>query len=290
MSNQVLPPLPHSPGVGARRKGQRVLPTLPLSAFTPPNTGTSEQFPLAASPNTIHPSKVIDAQVATPAGDLSKWKQETATVLEGKVAGVVVSLGGDDVEKYIEQYVLLFMNGTHLSSIPYIIRIISLFFSLFFFFLTIRYSSSTSPTPIIAILVPFNLEDGIPATPPPYLTSSKAHQPRIVLSAIFTKSTPKAIEALKWALDNGFHVDLDVQANLRDNEGEWEALEEFFSNAISRSDSIPQGKVILCTSPYFLLSPHLPNTTELISSPFNGSNLIQFILYLYIYSEYFTPT
>lgn len=105
MSNQALPPLPHSPGVGARRKGPRVFPTLPLSAFTPPNTGTSEQFPLAASPNTIHPSKVIDAQVITPAGDLSKWKEETAIALEGRAAGVVISLSGDDIQKSISKYV-----------------------------------------------------------------------------------------------------------------------------------------------------------------------------------------
>jgi hypothetical protein len=33
------PNLPISPGVGARRKGPKSLPTLPLSAFSAPNTG-----------------------------------------------------------------------------------------------------------------------------------------------------------------------------------------------------------------------------------------------------------
>lgn len=39
----VLPPQPTSPGVGIRRKGPKSHPSLPLSAFTPPNSGTSER-------------------------------------------------------------------------------------------------------------------------------------------------------------------------------------------------------------------------------------------------------
>ena len=99
-----LPPMPLSPGVGARRKGPKTLPKLPLSVFTPPPTGSSDNFPRPPSPSTIHPEKVIDAHVVSPGGDLSKWQQETGQVLSGKLAGAVVSLAGtepSEIEKAI---------------------------------------------------------------------------------------------------------------------------------------------------------------------------------------------
>ena len=106
-SPAAIPPVPPSPGVAARRKGPKghVLPTLPLSAFTPPNTGTSDQFPLPPSPSAINPEKVIDANVITPSGDLAQWKEEIGRELEDdKIAGVVVNLTGvssDALEKTI---------------------------------------------------------------------------------------------------------------------------------------------------------------------------------------------
>ncbi len=54
---------PISPGVGARRRGPKSLPTLPLSAFSPPDTGISDSFPLPQSPTTVHPERVVDANV-----------------------------------------------------------------------------------------------------------------------------------------------------------------------------------------------------------------------------------
>lgn len=65
-----IPATPPSPGVGARRtKGPKNLPKLPLSAFSPPNSGVSESFPLPASPSTVHPDRVVDASVAGTAVD-----------------------------------------------------------------------------------------------------------------------------------------------------------------------------------------------------------------------------
>ena len=58
-----------SPSVGARRKGAKVLPKLPLSAFTPPNTGTSDSFPGPPSPSTLRPAEIVDVYAA---GDLGK--------------------------------------------------------------------------------------------------------------------------------------------------------------------------------------------------------------------------
>lgn len=109
---------------------------------------------------------------------------------------------------------------------------------------------SASQTSILAVLVPFSLEGGAPATTPAYLNNG-SQKPQIILSSSFTKNTPAAAEALKWALDNGFSIDIDVQTNLKDSESEWEALEDLFAKAMPHeSDETvpkPKGKVILCT-------------------------------------------
>ncbi|KAJ7091284.1 hypothetical protein C8R44DRAFT_955517 [Mycena epipterygia] len=95
-----IPPVPLSPGVGTRRKGPKALPRLPLSAFSPPNSGTSERFPLPASPSTIHPESVVDAHVvASPAS----WKKEAGQALNGRIGGVVVSLPATDPEKFVAE-------------------------------------------------------------------------------------------------------------------------------------------------------------------------------------------
>jgi len=87
-------PVPPSPGVGLRRKGPKDLPKLPLSAFSGPNTAGSESFPLAPSPSTIHPEKILDGNVAISSGDLtlSKWSSEAGQIFGNKLAGVVALL------------------------------------------------------------------------------------------------------------------------------------------------------------------------------------------------------
>lgn len=94
-------PLP-SPGVGARRKGPKSLPKLPLSVFTPPNTGASDKFPLAPSPSAVHPSRVVDAQVQFNNASLTTWAAEVNNVFGSKIDGIVVSLAGGDPSQPIE--------------------------------------------------------------------------------------------------------------------------------------------------------------------------------------------
>ncbi|KAI0070714.1 hypothetical protein K474DRAFT_1574549, partial [Panus rudis PR-1116 ss-1] len=207
-------PVPPSPGVGARRRGPKgqLLPTLPLSAFSPPNTGTSEQFPLAPDPTTINPQKVIDANVRVPGGDLSQWKKEIGKALEPeKIGGIVVNLTGtpeDEIEKTVKEL-----------------------------------SASSSSENIIAILVPFSLENGAPSTTPSYLSTTS--NPPVVLATTYKGPSPKSAAALRWALENGFTVDLDIAANLREGEGGWEALESLFGEAVPHGSPTPGGKVIL---------------------------------------------
>lgn len=118
--SSILPPIPPSPGVGERRKGPKNLPRLPLSAFSPPNTGTSERFPLAPDPSVVHPTKVLDAHFVdvglSPTGVKVEKKEEKGEEgreewVKEKLEGVVLSLAGlkndAEVEAAIERYVSL---------------------------------------------------------------------------------------------------------------------------------------------------------------------------------------
>lgn len=88
-----LPNPPPSPGVGARRRGPKNLPKLPLTAFSPPNTGVSDKFPLAPSPSVVHPTKLLDAHVCSRDTQLATWTQETSSMSSGvETIGVVLVL------------------------------------------------------------------------------------------------------------------------------------------------------------------------------------------------------
>ncbi|PIL33939.1 hypothetical protein GSI_03647 [Ganoderma sinense ZZ0214-1] len=211
MSAVALPPTPKSPGVGARRKDPKQLPTLPLSVFTPPNTGTSDKFPGQPSPSTLHPEEIIDAHVLNASGDLAGWKSETGQTIGGRVRGIVLSLHGaqeTDVEKVVQDA-----------------------------------ASASSSTPILAIAVPFKLEDGAPASPPPYLASGSSSKPTIALTTTFTKPSQAAIDALSWALAQKFTVNIDVQSDLQ-QEGGWEALVDLITKATA-SPGAKKGKTVL---------------------------------------------
>jgi hypothetical protein len=93
-----LPNPPMSPGVGARRKGPKSLPTLPLSAFSPPNTGMSDSFPLPQSPSTVHPDRVVDASVR---GSILEWKEQTNGSLASRVSAIVVKTSENELERFV---------------------------------------------------------------------------------------------------------------------------------------------------------------------------------------------
>ncbi|KAJ3570271.1 hypothetical protein NP233_g4512 [Leucocoprinus birnbaumii] len=88
-----------NPGsIQGRRKGPKQLPRLPLSVFTPPNSGTSDRFPLPPSPSTVHPENVVDAHVVGDPG-LQKWQQEAGGTLGSRAYGVVISSSADKAEE-----------------------------------------------------------------------------------------------------------------------------------------------------------------------------------------------
>ncbi|KAI0328394.1 hypothetical protein GY45DRAFT_1372421 [Cubamyces sp. BRFM 1775] len=233
MSTAALPPTPKSPSVGARRKGPKALPKLPMSAFTPPNTGTSDKFPLAPSPSSLQPTEVIDAHVIAPNGDLSSWKSQVGQNLGGRLRGVVLSLHGVqpvEVEKIVLLLVFACGSAPQIAYAP-------LHSS------SVQASASNSSTPVLAIAVPFALEDGVPSSPPSYIANAGSSKPSIVLSTTFKTPSPAAIEALAWALTQGYTVNIDVQCDLQ-HESSWEALEDLLTKATTSSES-SKGKIIL---------------------------------------------
>ncbi|KAG6845893.1 hypothetical protein H0H87_000699 [Tephrocybe sp. NHM501043] len=202
MSSNTPPPL----SKGTRPRPPK--PRLPLSAFSPPNTGTGESFPLPPSPTTTHPSSIIDANVIVASGslDLSLWKGEAGSVLGSRADGIVLSLPGADLEKVVKQL-----------------------------------ASAELSVPVISLSVPFKLEDETQSFPS-YLSAVPTS-----LSTVFNDSTPKGIASLRWALERGRPVDIDIQAAISDIV--LESFEDIISNATAGLTKVPP--IVLCT---FLLS------------------------------------
>ncbi|KIM30690.1 hypothetical protein M408DRAFT_328214 [Serendipita vermifera MAFF 305830] len=76
-----------------RNKPAKAIPRLPMSAFSPPNSGTGERFPLPPSPTTVHPTTVLDSSAAISSIDtLGTYTAALGTSLSSRLSGVVVSV------------------------------------------------------------------------------------------------------------------------------------------------------------------------------------------------------
>ncbi|KIJ67883.1 hypothetical protein HYDPIDRAFT_173620 [Hydnomerulius pinastri MD-312] len=175
------PPLP-SPGlISGRRKGAKNHPRLPLSAFSPPNTGTSESFPLPPTPSSVVPEGVVDSHLeVTPEEYKAVLSQKETT----GVTGTVLTVKGQKPEDLVNW----------LQDCGY------------------GRLSSVSDTRILSVLVPFTLEDTPPSEVPAYL--SPAQRPLATLATTFTGANPVAAESLRWALQHSKVVDIDVQGDI----------------------------------------------------------------------------
>jgi hypothetical protein len=217
MATLSTPPI--SPGVGARRRGPKSLPTLPLSAFSPPNTGISDSFPLPQSPTTVHPESIVDASVRC---SIPEWKEQIngSSLGGGRVGAVVVKTKASS-ESELEGFV---------------------FVTRFFFFLNYQFDrrhrlesqASQAGVTVLAVSVPFNLESGtVPSVP-----STKFP---VIFSVSFESTSDAAVAALRAALSAGHTVEIDVQGSGEDN---WERLEDLLTKATA--DGLDTGLIILC--------------------------------------------
>lgn len=202
---------PVSPGVGARRKGPKSLPTLPLSAFSAPNTGISESFPLPPSPSTVHPDRVVDASVR---GSILEWKEQTSGALGGRIRAIIVKASDSELEAFV----------VSLPFFPLVDRDA----------LSLESQASEAGVDVLAVSIPFDLESGsipsIPTTKYP-----------VTFTTPFDNASDPAVAALRAALTAGHTVEIDVQGY---GDEEWEKLEDFLTKATA--DRISTGLVILC--------------------------------------------
>ncbi|KAI6046072.1 hypothetical protein EDC04DRAFT_2864957 [Pisolithus marmoratus] len=161
-------------------EGPRNPPKLPLSAFSPPNTGTSDGFPLPPASSAVVPVGIIDAHLrvsAIPDG-VDRYKDDIGQLVVEKIKGVVLT-----IENQPSDDIAVFVQG-----LPQRVDL-----------------------PILSVSVPFSLDGTLPTEPPSYLSGTN---PLITLSTTFTSATPEAITSLSWALEHGHVVDVDIQSDV----------------------------------------------------------------------------
>lgn len=79
------------------RKGKEI-PRLPLSAFNPPNTGTSDTFPLPPTPSLISPRGVVDAHLHIA---LDPPTADIAHISHARNRAVVLSSSGHSADAIV---------------------------------------------------------------------------------------------------------------------------------------------------------------------------------------------
>ncbi|KAM6502187.1 hypothetical protein JOM56_002164 [Amanita muscaria] len=195
-----------------RRKNPKSLPRLPLSAFASPSASTGDSFPLPPSPHSVHPTNVIDANIILNDEDinLTRWFREAGPGLSERVAGIVLLLNGTDQEKTNELI-----------------------------------ASRKNTPPIISLMIPFELAKPVPSN---NLSSPDPLIP-ISLSTIYYQNTPEAAETLKWALQQGRPVDIDLPNASTD--GVLESLQDLLAKATADLIQVP---TIVITN--YLPPPH----------------------------------
>ncbi|OAX42283.1 hypothetical protein K503DRAFT_863198 [Rhizopogon vinicolor AM-OR11-026] len=187
-----LNPLP-SPGLtSGRRKGPKNLPSLPLSAFSPPSTGTSDMFPLPPTPSALFPGEVIDAHMRYEA-------LESAGVdLAGtEVTGAVLLLKDLVVPEGLQ------------SSLAQKVRVFSVAAP---FELSGPVPSDHSVQSELSGILQSR-----------YTSYTAAHEQ--------PEARSRAIETLKWAFSNSRLIDIDVQCDIMSDVSKYETFEDLLTKA-----------------------------------------------------------
>ncbi|KAG0706090.1 hypothetical protein DFH29DRAFT_202999 [Suillus ampliporus] len=183
-------PLP-SPGLASGRRRPKNLPSLPLSAFSPPSTGTSDMFPLPPTPSALFPGEVIDAHLRSEA------LQSAGPDLAGtEVAGAVLLLNN------------LAMSEGLQSSLPQNVRVLSV----------------AAPFELSGPIPSDYSAHSDPSIPQSLYTSyAAAHEE--------PEARSQAIETLNWAFSNSRLIDIDVQSDVMSNVSKYEMFEDLLMKA-----------------------------------------------------------
>ncbi|KAG6849826.1 hypothetical protein H0H93_004635 [Arthromyces matolae] len=173
-------------------------PRLPLSAFSPPNSSAGESFPLPPSPATTHPKVLIDANVIVAGDDVDLSTWK-------KESGPILGGRADGI--------ILSLPKADLEKVAE------------------QLASAELSIPVISLSVPFELEDK-EQNFPSYLSKVSTS-----LSTVFNKSTPEGVASLRWALERGRPVDIDIQAAISDDV--LESFEDIISKATDGLSKVP---------------------------------------------------
>ncbi|KIJ18625.1 hypothetical protein PAXINDRAFT_71388 [Paxillus involutus ATCC 200175] len=180
VSISTMAPANAPPPLGSVRRKCKQIPRLPLSAFSPPNTGTSDTFPLPPTPSLVIPQGVVDSHLQVTVDSEGVYNADISHLDQGKEKGVVLAVKGQSAD-------VIFSSPEALQS-------------------------SVNDVRILSVLVPFALEDSTPSDVPSYL-SGTATLPA-TLATTYNGATPVAAENLKWALQHSKVVDIDVEGGI----------------------------------------------------------------------------
>ncbi|KAL1743510.1 hypothetical protein HDZ31DRAFT_83378 [Schizophyllum fasciatum] len=173
------------------RKGPKVPLKLPESAFSPPNSGTGEKFPLAPSPSALRPKEIIDASVFVDADlSLDTW--------QGKAAG--------ELNDHLQGAVLVSSSAPSASA-----------------------TAPTAKVPILSLAIPFGLEDTEHTLPSFTLPLS--------LHTVYSNASPQAQQSLRWAMQQGRPVIIDMEAVFTDSV--WEGFEDALGKSTADLEKVP---------------------------------------------------
>ncbi|KAG8214024.1 hypothetical protein J3R82DRAFT_10779 [Butyriboletus roseoflavus] len=175
---------------GPRRRGKDI-PRLPLSAFSPPNTGTSDTFPLPPTPSLITPSGLVDSHLQISLDAAGRYEADISHLKSARKRAVVLSSKGHSAEAILAS----------LQSLQ----------------------SDVVDARVLATLIPFALGS---TEIPQYLSATDP----LVLTTTYDGTTPVTAEAeedgedraqveipvknLRWALQHCRVVDLDIDGGI----------------------------------------------------------------------------
>jgi len=206
MSSTTVPSPLRSPGLASGRRKNP--PKLPLSAFSPPNTGTSDTFPLPPTPSAVVPAGVIDShlRVSADPASISQYKENIGQLVLEKITAVVLTI-----------------DSRPSDDIPSVLQGLRSYIDL----------------PILSVSVPFELDQAPPSAPLSYLSGTN---PPTTLSTTFTRATPEALTSLRWALDHSAVVDIYVQSDVMGSTAiSGPTLYDSFEDLLTKATAPPAG-------------------------------------------------